>query len=62
MVACYPSQAALLGGFQPRVERFRHMPAYDFACPPNDGDVDFEKLFFPWTDWAKATAHAFAAA
>ncbi len=60
MVACYPSQAALLGGYQPRVERFRPMPAYDFTRPPNDGEIDYEKLFFPWTDWAKATAHAFA--
>lgn len=62
MVACYPSQAALLGGYRPRVERFRPMPAYDFSRPPNDGEIDYEKLFFPWTDWAKATAHAFAAA
>jgi LmbE family N-acetylglucosaminyl deacetylase len=60
MIACYPSQVALLGGFQPRVERFRHMPAYDFSQPPNGGEVDFEKHFFPWRDWAKATAHAFA--
>jgi len=59
MIACYPSQAALLRGYQPRVERFRPMPAYDFSRPPNDGEVDFEKQFFPWTDWAKATAHAF---
>jgi LmbE family N-acetylglucosaminyl deacetylase len=60
MVACYPSQVALLGGFQPRVERFRHMPAYDFAQRPNGGEVDYEKGFFPWSDWAKATKHAFA--
>jgi N-acetylglucosamine malate deacetylase 2 len=60
MVACYPSQAGLLDGFQPRIERFRHLPAYDFTRPPNGGEVDYEKLFFPWTDWAKATAHAFA--
>jgi LmbE family N-acetylglucosaminyl deacetylase len=62
MVACYPSQAGLLDGFQPRVERFRHMPAHDFTQPPNGGEVDYEKTFFPWTDWAKATAHAFEAA
>ena len=62
MIACYPSQVGLLEGYQPRVERFRHMPAYDFTQPPNGGEVDFEKGFFPWTDWAKATAHAFEAA
>ncbi|MEJ0064593.1 MAG: PIG-L family deacetylase [Caulobacteraceae bacterium] len=61
MVACYPSQAGLLDGFQPRVERFRHMPAYDFTQPPNGGEVDYERLFFPWTEWAKATAHALQA-
>jgi LmbE family N-acetylglucosaminyl deacetylase len=58
MVACYPSQVDLLTGFKPRIERFRHAPAYDFTRPPNDGDVEFEKQFFPWTEWAKATAHA----
>jgi LmbE family N-acetylglucosaminyl deacetylase len=62
MVACYPSQKALLDGFQPRIERFRHAPAYDFTRPPNDGEVEFERLFFPWTDWAAATAHALAPA
>ena len=59
MVACYPSQAGAFRGFQPRLERFRHAPAYDFQRPPNGGEVDYEKSFFPWTDWAKATAHAF---
>jgi LmbE family N-acetylglucosaminyl deacetylase len=58
MVACYPSQAALLDGFRPRIERFRPMPAYDFTRPPNDGEVEFEKQFLPWTEWAKATARA----
>jgi LmbE family N-acetylglucosaminyl deacetylase len=60
MVACYPSQAALLRGFRPRFERFRPMPAYDFRRPPNGGEIDYEKLFFPWSEWADATAHAFA--
>jgi N-acetylglucosamine malate deacetylase 2 len=60
MVACYPSQAALLNGFKPRFERFRSMPAYNFAHPPNGGEVDYEKSFFPWSEWARATAHAFA--
>ncbi|HVN01953.1 MAG TPA: PIG-L family deacetylase [Caulobacteraceae bacterium] len=60
MVACYPSQTELLNGFRPRVERFRHPPTYDFTQPPNGGDVEFERHFFPWRDWAKATAHAFA--
>jgi LmbE family N-acetylglucosaminyl deacetylase len=59
MVACYPSQAGAFGAFKPRVERFRHMPAYDFRQPPNGGEVDYEKSFFPWTAWAEATAHAF---
>jgi LmbE family N-acetylglucosaminyl deacetylase len=59
MVAAYPSQAGVFGGFKPSVERFRHAPAYDFTQPPNGGEVDYEKGFFPWTDWAKATAHAF---
>lgn len=62
MVACYPSQAALLHGLRPRAERFRHMPLYDFSRPPNGGEIDYEKSFFPWSEWAKVTAHAFAGA
>jgi len=62
MVACYPSQVALLEGFRPRYERFRPAPDYDFSCPPNGGEIDYEKGFFPWTEWARLTAHAFAAA
>jgi LmbE family N-acetylglucosaminyl deacetylase len=62
MVACYPSQAGALDGFQPRIERFRHAPAYDFSQPPNGGEIDYERSFFPWTVWARATAHAFAPA
>jgi LmbE family N-acetylglucosaminyl deacetylase len=62
MVACYPSQVALLEGFRPRFERFRPAPDYDFSRPPNGGDIDYEKGFFPWSQWAKLTAHAFAAA
>ncbi|MEJ0064067.1 MAG: hypothetical protein WDM85_00535 [Caulobacteraceae bacterium] len=60
MVAAYPSQAGVFGDFKPRVERFRHAPAYNFSRPPNGGEVDYEKHFFPWSDWAMATAHAFA--
>jgi LmbE family N-acetylglucosaminyl deacetylase len=60
MVACYPSQAALLQPFRPRTERFRRMPSYDFSRPPNGGEIDYEKSFFPWSEWSKATAHAFA--
>ncbi|HXQ15187.1 MAG TPA: PIG-L family deacetylase [Caulobacteraceae bacterium] len=60
MIACYPSQAALLRGYRPRFERFRPMPAYDFTRPPNGGEIDYEKSFFPWSEWSKATAHAFA--
>ena len=48
MVACYPSQAALLTGFQPRVERFRHAPAYDFSRPPKAGESSTEAVL-PWT-------------
>jgi LmbE family N-acetylglucosaminyl deacetylase len=60
MVACYPSQVALLRGYRPRFERFRRMPAYDFSRPPNGGEVEYEKQFFPWSEWSMATAHAFA--
>lgn len=60
MVACYPSQVALLQGFRPRFERFRPMPDYDFTRPPNNGEIDYEKGFFPWSEWARLTAHAFA--
>jgi LmbE family N-acetylglucosaminyl deacetylase len=62
MVACYPSQAELLTGYQPRVERFRHAPAYDFTRPPNDGDIEYERHFFPWLAWREATRHAIDAA
>ncbi|HEX3919489.1 MAG TPA: PIG-L family deacetylase [Caulobacteraceae bacterium] len=58
MIACYPTQAGIFKGYTPRFERFRHAPAYDFAAPPNDGAVDYERGFFPWSEWAKAVRPA----
>jgi LmbE family N-acetylglucosaminyl deacetylase len=54
MLACYPTQAGIFRGYTPRVERFRHAPAYDFTAPPNHGAIDYERGFFPWSEWAAA--------
>jgi LmbE family N-acetylglucosaminyl deacetylase len=62
MVACYPTQAAIFAGYQPRVERFRHAPAYDFTRPPNGGAINYEAEFFPWRTWADAVRPALGVA
>lgn len=62
MLACFPTQASIFAGYQPRLERFRHAPAYDFTRPPNGGAIDYEPNFFPWRTWADAVRPALAAA
>jgi LmbE family N-acetylglucosaminyl deacetylase len=41
LMACFPSQAATLGGFSADTERFREAPAYDFAALPNGGRLQY---------------------
>jgi LmbE family N-acetylglucosaminyl deacetylase len=62
MLACYRTQAAIFAGYEPRVERFRHAPAYDFTQPPNGGAINYEVEFFPWRTWAEAVKPALEAA
>ncbi|HEY3800057.1 MAG TPA: PIG-L deacetylase family protein [Caulobacteraceae bacterium] len=61
MIDCFITQAPIFEHYRPRLERFRHAPAYDFTRPPNDGLVDYEREFFAWSAWAEATAPALAA-
>jgi N-acetylglucosamine malate deacetylase 2 len=50
MLACFASQAETLRPFVAvRTERFRIAPAYDFARPPHDGPLLYERWRFPVT-------------
>jgi LmbE family N-acetylglucosaminyl deacetylase len=62
MLDAFTTQAPIFEGYRPRVERFRHAPAYDFTQPPNGGVIWYERDFFPWATWREATADALAAA
>lgn len=42
MLDAHHSQRAMLGAFQPEVERFRKAPAYDFSRLPNAGHLYYE--------------------
>ncbi len=42
MLACFRTQQDILGHFDPRVERFRRAPRYDFAQPPHPGQLLYE--------------------
>jgi hypothetical protein len=43
MMDAHVTQGATLAGFAPAVERFRRAPPYDFAVPPNGGDLLYER-------------------
>jgi LmbE family N-acetylglucosaminyl deacetylase len=43
MFACHASQAAVLGSFDVDRERFRLAPRYDFARPPHEGPLLYER-------------------
>lgn len=51
MIACFRTQREILGRFDPRVERFRPAPAYDFSQPPHPGRLLYEQ----W-GWMSGTA------
>lgn len=46
LLACFPSQEPVLRYFEPKPERFRIAPRYDFRAPPHDGP-----LYYDWFDW-----------
>jgi LmbE family N-acetylglucosaminyl deacetylase len=46
LVACFASQRAMLAHFPLGHERYRIAPAYDFALPPHDGQLFYERY-----DW-----------
>ena len=43
MFACHASQAAVLVSFSVDRERFRVAPRYDFAHPPHEGPLLYER-------------------
>jgi LmbE family N-acetylglucosaminyl deacetylase len=49
MLACFPSQREVLAPFGASAEVFRAAPAYDFARPPHDGELYYERLGFRLT-------------
>jgi N-acetylglucosamine malate deacetylase 2 len=46
LLACFPTQRAMLSAFRTDEERFRPAPAYDFTRPPHEGKLFYE--LFPW--------------
>lgn len=46
-VAAHASQAAVIGDWRPREERWRATPAYNFAAPPPSGAYLYDR--FGWT-------------
>ncbi len=46
MLACFTSQRETIAQFPAGAERFRVAPAYDFARPPHDGPLHYER--FEW--------------
>lgn len=46
MISCYATQRAVLAAFPLDVERFRPAPRYDFARPPHEGTLHYER--YPW--------------
>jgi LmbE family N-acetylglucosaminyl deacetylase len=64
MLACFESQRDVLGWFGSlAVERLRPAPAADFARPPHEGPLWYERLGFALTpyDWRARAARALAA-
>ena len=45
-LACFASQADTLAQFSLDMEAFQTAPAYDFAQPPHEGELFYER--FPW--------------
>ncbi|MBM3755467.1 MAG: hypothetical protein FJW38_15965 [Acidobacteria bacterium] len=58
MLACFRSQQRVIAGFPIAHELFRPMRAYDFANPPHEGQLYYErrKLGWTWLEWRAATA------
>ena len=51
MLAAHASQVEVLTRFDPRIERFRVAPRYDFTAPPNGGS-----LYYETADWGMTGA------
>lgn len=60
MVACYETQARVLGQFPIGAERFRVAPRYDFARAPHDGVLWYECFDWGMTGarWRALAGHA----
>ena len=60
LLACHPSQQAVLAAFPVRLERFRVAPHYDFIRPPHVGRLYYEQ--FDWgisgSEWRKEARSA----
>lgn len=44
LLACFPTQRAVLAGVDLSSESFRVAPEYDFAAPPHEGPLAYESL------------------
>lgn len=49
MLACFVTQRAVIASFDPRVERFRRAPRYDFTHPPAPEPLLYETLGWSMT-------------
>lgn len=60
MLACFRTQAAILSHFDPKQERFRNAPAYDFTAPPHPGRLNYENWGWSMTgtEWRKHASRA----
>lgn len=47
MVKAYTSQPQIIDQFDPRTERFRPLPAYDYSHPPHPGTLNYEAWRWP---------------
>ena len=61
-LAAHASQAGVLAGFAPAVERWRPAPAYDFAAPPPCGEAHYDRYGWALTSaaWRERAAAALA--
>lgn len=63
MVAAHATQADTLRDFALDAERFRRVPAYDFAARPHDGPLLYERhgWSLTWSSWQACVGEACAA-
>jgi LmbE family N-acetylglucosaminyl deacetylase len=62
-LACFRSQAEVIGWFDPTVEAYRKAPTYDFTAPPPPGRALYDAWGWPMRSglWRRYAADALAA-